>query len=511
MNIKKPTKPGRTSHCTGAFFRPGIGAFLTLTAFVIPGVVAQTNKILFNYFKPTPIVCSPLTSSIWGASGVLPRDKCNGLQDLTGTQTIAPTWLYWDGKILKAKDGKYHLFASRWPQSQGHNGGWGNSDIVHAVSDSSPIGPYVDKGYAYSNGPDKNDSHKGHNVSVVQLPDSTYAMVVSEIVPFTIFTAKSLDGPWTNLGHAQINTNGVPVTLLGQTNIESNISLMVRPDGTYEIIQRHGVIAISTTGLLGPYKVQQPTNTYPASEQPPSNLATIYPTRQKHTSDDPTAPASVENTQVLAEDPLIWFSGGMYHVLYDYPDDRVGYHLTSLDGIHNWTDQGFAFDPRQAKQLFSYSDGTVEHWFKMERPNIYMENGHIKFFTFAVTDVDKGQITGGSNHGNNVIVMSVDGATFDTETGVVGIRSAEKCSNMSPIAASLFIESRSIRYSIASASRVSIKIVTTLGRVVATPVNSVQQAGWYTVSVPDAVPTGGYIVAMKAGRQTMNKLAVINR
>ena len=48
----------------------------------------------------------------------------------------------------------------------------------------------------------------------------------------------------------------------------------------------------------------------------------------------------------LAEDPVIWYSGGQYHVLYDYPDDRVGYHLTSVDGVHNWTDGGLAYDPR---------------------------------------------------------------------------------------------------------------------------------------------------------------------
>ena len=81
----------------------------------------------------------------------------------------------------------------------------------------------------------------------------------------------------------------------------------------------------------------------------------------------------------LAEDPLSGTAAGLYHVLYDYPDDRVGYHLTSRDGIHDWTDQGFAFDPRQAKQLFSYTDGTIEHWYKMERPNIYVEDGHISF------------------------------------------------------------------------------------------------------------------------------------
>ena len=203
--------------------------------------------------------------------------------------------------------------------------------------------------------------------------------------------------------------------------MDSNVSLVVRPDGNFEVIQRHGVIALSTAGICGPYKVQQPSNTYPSNQQPPSGLPSIYPNRQKHTSDDSYAPSTVESTYVLAEDPVIWYSGGQYHVLYDYPDDRVGYHLTSTDGIHNWTDQGFAFDPRMAKQLFSTTDGTVDNWYKMERPGVVMENGHITHFTFAVSDVDKNnQITAGSNHGSKVLVMQFDGVSFDADTGVGG-------------------------------------------------------------------------------------------
>ena len=181
-----------------------------------PAAPRKRINLYSTISNPRPLSAHPLHRIFGERRACFRATSATDCSDLTGTQTTAPTWLYWDGKILKAKDGKYHLFASRWPASQGHNGGWGNSDIVHAVSDSSPLGPYVDKGYAYGNGPDKSDSHKGHNVSVVQLPDSTYAMVVSEIVPFTIFTSKSLDGPWTNLGHATINTNGVPVTLSGK-------------------------------------------------------------------------------------------------------------------------------------------------------------------------------------------------------------------------------------------------------------------------------------------------------
>lgn len=71
------------------------------------------TKTLIDYFQPTPIIC-PLTSNTWGATGVLPRNTCNGLEDATNSQ-----WQYWDGKILRGPDGKYHLYAGRWPQKEG--------------------------------------------------------------------------------------------------------------------------------------------------------------------------------------------------------------------------------------------------------------------------------------------------------------------------------------------------------------------------------------------------------
>jgi hypothetical protein len=383
---------------------------------------AAVAKPLINYFQPTPTAC-PVTSKTWGVSGVLPRDTCNGLENTS----VPPQYYYWDGKIIPSPDGKYYMFADRWAGSTGF-GNWGNSQTIYAVSDTL-LGPYTDKGYAFDNGPDSGDRHKGHNASACVLLDGTYCLYVNEIVPFTIFTSTSLAGPWTSCTNPTgelIQNNGVTVNFVpgGDMHMDSNVSLVVRPDGNFEVVQRHGVIALSTTGICGPYKVQQPSNTYPSNQQPPSGLPSIYPNRQKHTSDDSYAPSSLESTYVLAEDPVIWYSGGQYHVLYDYPDDRVGYHLTSTDGIHNWTDQGFAYDPRMAKQLFSTTDGTngtANNWFKMERPGVIMENGHVTHFTFAVSDVDKNnQITAGSNHGSKVVVMAFDGVTFDAETGVGG-------------------------------------------------------------------------------------------
>lgn len=374
---------------------------------------AASAKTLIDYFEPTPRVCA-VSSNTWGASTSIPRDTCNGIEDTKQP----PQWLYWDGTILRAEDGKYHLLGSRWAASLGLNGGWHQSDAFHAVSESSPLGPFLDQGVAYTNGPDAGDRSKGHNVAAVRLLDGTYCLFVSEIVPFTIFTAPTLDGPWVNKGHASIDTSGVQISIPqpGDQNLESNVSLVVRPDGDFEIIQRHGIIALSTKGLLGPYQVQKPTTTYSAAEAVPSSIPSIYPNRKQHL--DAQAPATVESTYVLAEDPLIWYSGGQYHVVYNYPDDRVAYHLTSPDGIHDWTDRGLAYDPRFASQLFSDTDGNTVSWTKMERPNVIMADGHITHFTFAVTDVQKEQITGGSNHGTKVLVVAFDGAAFDAETGV---------------------------------------------------------------------------------------------
>ena len=393
-----------------------------------PALAQTTTKTFISYFQQTPTTCS-VTTNAWGCTasgstppncvsgqGVVPRDTCNGIE----SSTNPPGYYYWDGTVILAPDGTFHMFADRWAGSQGFNPGWQGSDPIHAVGGKSALGPYTDKGYAYSNSSFGSDPHHGHNSQVVALLNGTYAMIVSEVVPFTIFTASSLDGPWTPCSGSPGSGLSVPSAFGGNTNYASNVSLVVRPDGNFEITQRHGLLALSTSGICGPYKAQQPTNTYPSSEAIPSQYsASIFPNKTKHS--DPMGPSTVESTYSLAEDPVIWFSGGQYHVLYDYPDDRVGYHLTSTDGIHNWTDQGLAYDPRYAQQIFSYTDGTVDHWYKMERPNVVLENGLITHVTFAVSDVDKNnQISAGTNHGSKVIVVAFDGATFDKDTSVSG-------------------------------------------------------------------------------------------
>jgi hypothetical protein len=322
-----------------------VGTAVFLATLSLSGALgAQTTKTFIDYLQPTPITCSPLSSATWGAAGVLPRDTCNGIESAKGAG-ISPDYYYWDGRIIGAKDGTYHLFMSTWAGSAGFNPGWTGSESYHAVSKGGVLGPYQRKGYVFSN----NGSHKGHNTSACELPDGTYALVVSEVVPFTIYKSSSLDGPWTACANPTgelIKTNGVNAG--GDAHWDSNVSLTARGDGRFEIVQRRGLIAIADT-LCGPYLMQKPTWTYPQANRP--SIDSIYP----HRTSQPD-PAIKNPTYAWEEDPTIWYSGGRYHVLYQSSTDRIGYELSSPDGIHDWKDGGLAYDPRMFQKILATSE-----------------------------------------------------------------------------------------------------------------------------------------------------------
>src|SRR6478609_830712 len=169
------------------------GACVGVAALLAATGLAETAsaKPFMEYLKPTPTVTA-LSSASWGVPGVLPRDLANGIESAKGAG-VHPDYYYWDGQIIRAKDGKYHLFMSTFSGNTNFGTSWQSSDAYHAISQSNVLGPYLRQDYIYTS----SGSHKGHNVSAVELPDGSYAVVVSEIVPFTIYKSSSLDGPWT--------------------------------------------------------------------------------------------------------------------------------------------------------------------------------------------------------------------------------------------------------------------------------------------------------------------------
>lgn len=357
-----------------------------------PGEVVPTlgPKPFIAYFAPMPE--ATLSSSIWGAAEVGPRDPDNGLEDRTMTR-----WNYWDGQILKGADGRYRMFASRWDQAAGHRG-WGASLAVGAISDTL-FGPYTDTGLLWPT----DRGGLGHNVTALTLHDGRYAVVVSETRAGDVFVSDSLDGPWAPLGRISFDQSRFQlVKTPGDVALRdtpdappanpANFSVMLRPDGAYQIVPRSGQVLISTTGILGPYRVM--------GDSVYQGLAGI-PQRDMR----------------AFEDPVVWFSGGLYHIIVNHWRERRAYHLISRDGIGGWRVQGLAYEPGAA--FIRYGNGVVNRWNKLERPGVVIENGHVTALTFAVIDTPKESQVGNDGHGSKVIVVPFDGAAMDRDLAAV--------------------------------------------------------------------------------------------
>jgi hypothetical protein len=426
-------------------------SLLTLKSISFVGVMlvvpfTVTAKTLIDYFLPMPIV-KPLRSDAWGAKEVGKRDIGNGMEDTTGKK-----YSYWDGPIIKGPDGKYHMFPSRWDAAGGH-WNWLSSVGIHAVSDSA-MGPYTDKGMTWSN----NSGGKGHNMTILQLKDGTYACVVSDTRPGDFFTAPTLDGPWTFAGKIKITTNGFPSPQI------ANLSIIIRPDdGRYMIVPRNGQILISSSGLTGPYVIQGNS---------------IY--------------NSLVNAPNL-EDPVLWYSGGLYHIVVNSWSDKKAYHLTSKDGIKNWTNQGLAFDPKS--NFLRYTDGTVNHWCKIERPGVFIQNGHITHWTFAVINVEKDQDKNASDNNNSkVIVVPFDGAAFDGETATQPENKADGTKNATDRVQATRLTNGDISMNIPLPGAGEVNILQADGKIVKTL--QVSQASHVTIARNQMNP-GVYIVSVK--------------
>ncbi len=361
---------------------------IALVAFLVSSTMSGAqNKELVDFFLPIPIQSSLVSEGVWGDKVVLPRDTTTGLED-----RHLKNWCYWDGNIIKGDDGKYHMMASRWSQSFHHGDGWTkDSRGIHAVSDNL-VGPYRDGGLMW---PQWNGG-QGHNVIGLRTKDGKYAAISSECVPGNIYISDTPEGPYEHLGQIQTDSNGYYEGWIRYNELDwganrnngkgvgkmANVMLIERHDGRYMILARHCMPLVSEGSILGPYKAMGERAWWGVEGIP----------------------------QFRMEDPTIWYSNGLYHIVVNHYSKDHTYHLTSEDGFDNWRYRGIAF--HHDKDVFKYTDGTVNHWYTVQRPTVYVEDGEIKAFNFSVIDVHKGADAANDNNGSKIMVVPFDGKAF---------------------------------------------------------------------------------------------------
>ncbi|CAG7618538.1 hypothetical protein PAESOLCIP111_02124 [Paenibacillus solanacearum] len=301
----------------------------------------------------------------------------------------------WCGSVVRGEDGKYHMFASRWPKHYPMHPGWlFASEIVRAVSDT-PEGPYAfqevvlpARGAEYWDGRSTHNPHiTKHNGTYVlfymgsthPLPDPDPKSFQGLHDPVTIVarankrigvaTAPSVFGPWTRLDAPVLSTR--PGCF--DSFLTSNPAPSVAEDGSVLLIYKarkyednvHGQMTIGAAAAdhyLGPYRVLQ--------EEP------VFPPERFH-----------------LEDPFIWRTKNGYEMIAKDMDGNIcgekygGIHARSADGL-KWD---VSEEPHAYSRSIAWDDGTTTTLGNMERPFLlFGEDGEPTHLFAAVSDGTKG-------------------------------------------------------------------------------------------------------------------------
>lgn len=301
-------------------------------------------------------------------------------------------WI-WDPSVIKAKDGRYHMFASRWTKRYGFGNWVTNSEVVRAVSDTA-AGPYTFAEVVLpARGKEFFDGCTTHNPRIVKSGDfyvlyyfgNTYSdpkPSYEEDVWTTglaqkawmnkrvgMAYSKSINGPWTRVDKPIIE----PRSGHWDASITSNPSPVVLPNGEVYLVYKSSAKDYNPPLLLGAAKAKTFRGPYERISENP--IFSFH-------SDD-----KMDND---VEDPFVWWSGKRFELIMK---DRFG-HICAEEGggIHAFSSDGIKWvlsDPVKAySRHITWDDGSKTVQANFERPFLLFENGKPTHLFAATGDGD---------------------------------------------------------------------------------------------------------------------------
>jgi hypothetical protein len=321
----------------------------------------------------------------------------------------------WCGSPAKGEDGRYHLFASRWPKTIPFIPNWvSNSEVVRAVSDT-PEGPYTFEEVVLPPRPGYWDATMTHNPTIHKHgdtwvlfytgtrgigPDGTDAPPANGIPQndfaryflkkrIGIATAPEITGPWTRRDKPILETNpdGWDV------DITSNAAPAIRPDGSVVLVYKsckdrmigHDAVPLKLGVAVadhyeGPYRRARP---------------------------DPLNEFNGPETDI--EDPYIWWQNDHFESIFKDMTGKIcgKYH----GGIHALSDDGIqwhlADNPLAYSRDILWNDGTSTTQGQFERPQLLIENGQPTHL-FAATGNGPGGFENVTHSWNMVVPLRTD-------------------------------------------------------------------------------------------------------
>lgn len=286
----------------------------------------------------------------------------------------------WGSSVIKERDGKYHLFYSRWKKEYGFHGWLTHSEIAHATS-KSPAGPWKYKETVLLGAGQGNwDAITAHNPKIKYFEGKYYLYYIAtnmggkdyteeELVETAktgyshpnwkilrpnqrtgVAVSNSLNGPWSRMDKPLVEPSGPITTLTVNPAIDKG------KDGKYYLIIK--------------------------GDKP--NEKKFIRNQAVAVAEHPDGPFEIKEKPVIdymdTEDMSIW---------YDENRDRFYgvFHAHNFIGLvtsENGTDWEKANEFVLKNKEILMEDGTVIGPDRMERPFVYHEGGEPKVLSVAV-------------------------------------------------------------------------------------------------------------------------------
>lgn len=297
----------------------------------------------------------------------------------------------WCGSAIRGEDGRYHLFASRWPRAVPFHPGWlTNSEVVRAVADG-PEGPYTFAEVVLpARGAEFWDGRATHNPVICRCGTRYLLYYVGMTHPFPdvvtgedlrmadprviasraskrigLAVADRVTGPWSRLDVPIL----APRPRTFYSYLVSNPAPWVEPDGAVLLVFKCRAYRGHAYGgmRLGVARAKRFSGPYEVVSQ---------------------APIFSSETNGEVEDPFLWRQEGRYHLLAKDMSGRLcgeagaGVHALSSDGLEWKLGEVPLAYPRQLQ----WEHGETRSIAHMERPFLLIEDGKPTHLFAAVAE-----------------------------------------------------------------------------------------------------------------------------
>jgi len=338
--------------------------------------VVHLNRREFLAGVGAAALCATNASLADGATDSTPLDFQKLLLPVPRQAKLEmPGYYVWGGSMTRDAAGRCHLLFARWPSTTGGRGWVSHSDVGLAVADQ-PLGPYRFQGVALAGrGGEAWDACMIHNPTVLTANSKYYLYYTGSRGPnadqnaplsdddywihrnnqrIGVAVADHPSGPWRRFDKPLLDVSSAG----WDTLITTNPSVCPTPDG--------GCLMVYKTASPGKRPAGRVVHGVACADSP------LGPFR-KHPE-----PIFTHDTAAFpAEDPTVWQGDDRYYAIVK----DMGGHFTDagrslvLFESRNGVDWKLSEHPLVSKLEIHWRDGDIQTVHRLERPQLYRENG----------------------------------------------------------------------------------------------------------------------------------------